>query len=196
MSRVLIVFGTTDGHTRKVANALGDTLRAEACTAEVVEVQDGRPEVRPEPYDAVLVAGSVRIGGYRRPLRRWVRTHAAALNGMPTAFLTVCLAVLERREAAQREIGTIRDRFLLRTGWQPTTTKFVAGALPYTRYGWLTRWVMRRIAAKAGGATDTSRDYEFTDWADLRAFARNFARVHGLVAPVPRAGDALVRPTG
>ena len=53
---------------------------------------------------------------------------------------------------------------------------FVAGALPYTQYNWLTRWMMRRIVARAHGDVDTSRDYEYTDWEDLRSFAGEFAR--------------------
>jgi menaquinone-dependent protoporphyrinogen oxidase len=36
--------------------------------------------------------------------------------------------------------------------------------------------MMVRIVRKAGGDTDTSRDYEYTDWTDLRAFAEKFAR--------------------
>jgi menaquinone-dependent protoporphyrinogen oxidase len=31
---------------------------------------------------------------------------------------------------------------------------------------------MRRISAKEGGDTDTSRDYEYTDWAAVDRFAR------------------------
>lgn len=54
--------------------------------------------------------------------------------------------------------------------------KLVAGALLYTRYNWIERWVMRRIVRKAGGDTDTSRDYEYTNWAELRAFVEQFAR--------------------
>jgi menaquinone-dependent protoporphyrinogen oxidase len=53
--------------------------------------------------------------------------------------------------------------------------KVVAGALPYTRYNRLTRWAMKRIVTKAHGDTDTSRDYEYTDWNDVRQFARDFA---------------------
>ena len=34
---------------------------------------------------------------------------------------------------------------------------------------------MRRIVARAHGDTDTSRDYEYTDWDDLRLFAQTFA---------------------
>ena len=64
--------------------------------------------------------------------------------------------------------------------WQPDERKLVAGALPYTRYNWVKRWVMRRIVSKAGGDLDTSRDYEYTDWDDVKAFAVKFAdRVAG-----------------
>jgi menaquinone-dependent protoporphyrinogen oxidase len=51
----------------------------------------------------------------------------------------------------------------------------VAGALPYTRYGWLKRQMIKRIVAKAGGDTDTTRDFEYTDWNDLRNFTGDFA---------------------
>lgn len=54
--------------------------------------------------------------------------------------------------------------------------KPVAGAVPYTRYGWLKRRIMRRLMARANGDTDTTRDYEYTDWEDLNSFARGFAR--------------------
>ena len=35
--------------------------------------------------------------------------------------------------------------------------------------------MMQRIVAKAGGDTDTTRDFEYTDWNDLRSFAEDFA---------------------
>jgi menaquinone-dependent protoporphyrinogen oxidase len=186
MSRTLILYATTHGQTRKVATALGEELSALGVTADVVRVDD-HPAVRPEPYDAVIVAASVHVGGYQRPIRRWTHLHSAALSRMPSAFVTVCLAVLETRPETRRELAAIRDRFLRRSGWQPTTTKYVAGAVRYTRYHPLVRWVMRRIVAKAGGGTDTTRDYEYTDWEDLRRWAGDFARAHGLAM---RAGSA------
>ena len=71
-------------------------------------------------------------------------------------------------------LKTIMDGFLAETGWKPSITKVVAGALPYTRYNWFIRRVMKRIAAKAGGDTDSTRDYEYTDWQDLRRFTEEF----------------------
>ncbi len=52
--------------------------------------------------------------------------------------------------------------------------KPVAGALLYTKYNFLVRFVMRRIAKKGGPETDTSRDYEYTNWAALDKFVDEF----------------------
>jgi menaquinone-dependent protoporphyrinogen oxidase len=47
----------------------------------------------------------------------------------------------------------------------------VSGKLAYSKYGFLTRQVMRLIAWREGAPTDTRRDYEFTDWSAVRTFA-------------------------
>jgi len=181
MKRALIVFGTTDGHTQQVAEAVAETFRVEGWGASVVEARDATPDVRPEEFDRVVVAASVQAGKYQRPVRKWTRQHAAALNKVPSAFLSVCLGILETRPEAQREVRAIPERFFSWSGWQPSATKIVAGALPYTRYGWLKKLIMKRIATKAGGDTDTTRDFEYTDWEDLREFVRGFIHTEGRV---------------
>lgn len=90
--------------------------------------------------------------------------------------MSVCLGILEQRAEAQREVRQIMARFFADSGWSPALSTTVAGALPYTRYGWLKKWIMRRMVAKAGGDIDTTRDYEYTNWDDVGAFARTFAR--------------------
>jgi len=170
--RVLVLFATTDGHTEKIARALADVLAGSGAPVDVVEAADGAPS--PEAYAGVIVAASVHAGGYQRSVRRWVRTHAEALQRMPAAFVSVCLGVLQHDATTRADLDAILERFVTTTGWRPAIVKPVAGALLYTRYGWVRRFVMRRIVAKAGGDTDTSRDYEYTDWADLRQFARDF----------------------
>jgi len=175
MPRVLILYGTTDGHTRKIAAALQGILSWEGSRVDVVDARDVSRHVRPEDYDGVVVAASIHIGGYQRTVKRWVRAHAEGLSGMPSAFVSVCLGILEQRSEPRQEVERILQRFLDRGGWRPLMTKTVAGAVRYTRYNWLKKFVMKRIVAKAGGGTDTTRDYEYTDWDDLRGFAREFA---------------------
>jgi menaquinone-dependent protoporphyrinogen oxidase len=133
-------------------------------------------------YDAVLVTASVHEGRFLGAESRWVRAHTAELSGRPSAFLPVCLAVLEHRPEARVEINAIVQGFFIACRWRPSALRLVAGAVPYSRYGWLKKWIMRRISAKAGGGTDTSRDYEYTDWNDVRTFVRDFAAAHELRA--------------
>lgn len=155
-----------------------------------------------EDYDGAVVAASIHIGGYQRAVKRWVRAHADGLSRMPSAFVSVCLGILEPRQAARQEVERILQRFLDRGGWRPLMTKTVAGAVRYTRYNWLKKLVMKWIVAKAGGGTDTTRDYEYTDWDDLRAFAREFAgrlerrhhtKAHKSESDVPAVGMSQPR---
>jgi hypothetical protein len=53
--------------------------------------------------------------------------------------------------------------------------ELVASALAYSKYNPLIRLVMRRIALKEGGDTDTSRGCEYTDWRAIAAFASDLA---------------------
>ena len=187
MARILVIYGTTDGQTAKIATALGRDLRSQGQVADVIHAGDAAPG--PSDYDGVIVAASVHAGGYQRDLRRWVRRHVADLSHTPNAFVSVCLGVLQHDPAVDRELAAIRERFVADTGWRPMTTKVVAGALPYTQYNWAKRLVLKRIVQKAGGDTDTSRDYEYTDWDDLRAFASTFA------ATVQRCLERLSEPS-
>ena len=179
MSRILILYGTTHGQTAKIARYLAHLLGNVPFHVDVADAANWPP--KPDGYDAVIVAASVHAQGYQRAVRRWVRRHVKVLNTKPTALISVCLGVLQQDAAVQREVAAIPVRFAERHGWHPLSIKVVAGSLPYTRYNMLTRWIMRRIVARAGGDTDTTRDYEYTDWADLKMFTTAFAELvsHG-----------------
>ena len=176
MQTILIAFGTTDGHTATIAAFLGSVLRDAGSRVEVIRVGVGGADPDPANYAAVVVAGSLHAGGYQRPLRGWVRRHAAAINQKPTAMLSVCLGILQKDPKVWADLDASVDRFIKHTGWKPSVVKIVAGALPYTRYGWLKRWIMRRMTRKAGVETDPTRDYVYTDWEDLRLFGEGFLR--------------------
>jgi menaquinone-dependent protoporphyrinogen oxidase len=174
MSRILIFYGTTDGHTAKVAHVLGGNLQNAGATVHIVDAGSGHTDPRPRDYDAVIVAASIHVSAYQPAVGRWIQAHNRELTGMPSAFLSVCLGVLQSEPEVQKELNRIMEKFFASVGWRPMVSCSVAGALLYTRYGWLKRWMMQRMSRKAGMETDTSRDYEYTDWDQLRAFAESF----------------------
>ena len=178
VASVLVFYGTTEGHSAKVAAAIGATVRGEGLKVDVLDAEASQPDA--EGYDAAIVVASVHKGDYQAAVRDWTRRHARALNAMPSAFVSVSLGVLQHDPKVEQDNESIRARFLEKTGWKPAAIKPVAGALMYSRYNVIERMLMKRIAAQASGDTDTSRDHEYTDWEDLAAFTRRFAAKIGV----------------
>jgi menaquinone-dependent protoporphyrinogen oxidase len=71
------------------------------------------------------------------------------------------------RARSAADVQRVVDSFLADTGWHPSKVHAAAGALMYSKYNFLIRFIMRAIARKEGANTDTSQDHEFTDWAAL-----------------------------
>ena len=187
MARLLIVYATSEGHTRKIAGRIAEIARGLGHAAEVVDSAATPGLARPHGYDAVVVAGSVHAGKHQASLARFVRRSLAELSRLPTVFFSVSLSATGSDLPGARKCA---DAFLHETGWFPSMVRLTAGALMYTRYGFVTRWLMRRIARKAGGDTDTSRDYEYTDWAKLRADVEAFL-LRAIPAGAPAAGEPV-----
>lgn len=172
MQRILVVYGTTDGHTARVARELGLTLRDLGGDPRIIRASREAPG--PEGFDGVIIAASLHGGRFQGSVQRWIRRHAAILQQKPAAFIAVCLAVRDSSDQARAGLSATIRRFLDECGWQPLAIKAVAGALLYTKYHWLKRWLTKRLVAKTGGDTDTRRDYIYTDWDDLRRFADDY----------------------
>lgn len=175
--RILVAYGTGTGQTRKVAEFLAAHWRDEAHSVEVYDTSRPLLGLEPGNYDRIVVASPVRMSGYRPSVVRFVRRFHEVLKRVPTAFVSVSMSAAQAdREGVKEMLGQCAARFIEKTGWTPGTVYHVAGGLPYRRYGLVTRWIMRRIAETAGNATDTSRNYEYTDWAALGVFADSFVK--------------------
>lgn len=165
MARVLVVYGTTDGHTRTIAAKIAEAACRRGHHAGTADAALG---LTPATYDAVIVAAPLRRERQLPQVERFVRGNLAALNDMPTAFCSISLTAALPDPGRQFEARACADVFLRDTGWRPDAVFLAAGALQYSRYGFFTRMMMKRIARKMGGDTDTSRDYVYTDWEKLR----------------------------
>lgn len=114
-------------------------------------------------YSGMILAGSVHAGANEAEMVKFVRANRDALEDMPAAFLSVTLsdAGAERTDATPAEhaqfvadVERMIDTFFTETGWRTERVKPVAGALLYTRYNVLLRFLMKRIARMSGGSTD------------------------------------------
>ena len=191
MAEFLICYGTGEGQTARVADRLAATLRDRGHETTLVDLGAGPPDRPVGSFDAVLVGASLHYGRHQSSVRAFVRDELAALAALPTGFFQLSLTSASDDPDARAAAAATVESFVEATGWQPDRVCLLGGALRYSQYGFLTRLLMRQIARKEGGATDTSRDHEYTDWTEVSAFARDFAAfVEGRlgVAPPERAG--------
>jgi len=183
--RAAVFYATREGQAQRVAEHVATSLRALKYDVDVCNVKDSPESIDLQPYQVAFVIASVHIGHHEREVVRFVKSHRPDLVRLGAPFLSLTLseagaedptASPEKRMLAAADAQRMIDVFVQETGWRPAYVLPVAGALAYSKYNFIVRLVMKAIARKAGGPTDTSRDYEFTDWAALDRFV--LERVH------------------
>ncbi len=174
MQRVLVLYGTTEGQTRKIAGFVADRLRASDREVSLIDAAAVPEGLDPAAFDVVIVAASVHVGSYQSAVVHFVRTHVAAIAAKPNAFLSVSLAAMAPDGSDRQGLEDCVAKFCHATGWTPQRVEHVAGAFLYTQHDFFKRLAMKYIARSKGGPTDTSRDFEYTDWDALGRFADAF----------------------
>ena len=170
--RILIVFGSTEGHTEHLARFAGQCLGAAGHQATVAPAADAPA---PEGEDAVIVAASLHAGRYQPAVVDYVRGHAAALSARRSAFLAVSLSAAGHDHDDWAGLEQCVARLEEETGWTPAAVHHAAGAFTFSRYNFLTRQLMKHIARKRGLDLDPRRDHDLTDYEALRRFVLGFA---------------------
>ena len=198
--KAAIFYATREGHGKHVAEHIAGSLREQRFDVDVCNVKDSPELIDTQPYQVAFVVASVHLGHHEREIVRFVKSHRLDLVRLGAPFLSLTLseagaedpaAPPEKRHAAAADAQRMIDVFVQETGWRPAYVLPVAGALTYTKYNFFIKMVMKAISRRAGGPTDTSRDYDFTDWAALDRFVRD--RVKGeTITPVP--GSRLLVP--
>jgi menaquinone-dependent protoporphyrinogen oxidase len=174
MFEVPVFYASTEGQTRRIAEHLADRLRARGLSSAAIDVA-AAAMIDWRFVRGAMVGASLHAGRHQRKAAKFVTGHCRELNHRPSAFFSVSLAAASKNAKEVETARAIAADFVTRTGWHPDTVVCMAGRLAYTQYGFLTRFFMKRIARKEGGPTDTSRDYEYTDWDAVDRLADDFA---------------------
>ncbi|WP_254546959.1 flavodoxin domain-containing protein [Halomarina pelagica] len=186
MVSFLVLYGTGEGQTAKVAGRIVDVLAARGHDAAAVDAGERPPDLSVDDFDAVLVGASIHRGKHQSAVREFVTSNRDALAAKPTAFFQVSLSSADER--GEEQAAGYVEAFVEDTGWHPDRIGLFGGALRYSQYGFLKRLVMKQIAKRALPDADTSHDAEFTDWDEVEAFAADVAAfVEGRLGVAPPA---------
>jgi menaquinone-dependent protoporphyrinogen oxidase len=169
MANLLVVHSTYHGSTTRIAQRIAELARKRGHRVTERRCFDAEA-LDLAPFDLVFLGGPIHLGRYSSGLRELVRDRRAELARKKLAFFSVSMSAAAKDEKSRAGAHDVAEKFLRATGLRPVETADVAGTVAYTKYGFLTRWIMKQITAKEGGSTDTTRDHEYTDWAALERF--------------------------
>lgn len=167
---LLLIYASSDGQTKKISHFLVNEAQKSGHGIELVNARDLL--LPPGDYDGVIVAASVHMQHYQKSIMRYLKKYHERLNVIPGIFVSVSLTATGDNREAMKELKLYTNDFLKSSGWKPIHIEFVAGALLYTKYGFLKRFIMHKISQSTGGDSDTSRDYEYTDWEQVKNIIR------------------------
>jgi menaquinone-dependent protoporphyrinogen oxidase len=174
MARILILYSSTDGHTRKICNRLQQVIEQNADHVTLVSIKDAR-QVNLQVFDKIVIGASIRYGRHSKLIRHFIESNLPLLDGKPNAF---SVNIVARKPKKNRpETNPYLRTFLKQTSWRPRELAVFAGKLDYPKYGFVDRLMIRLIMAITGGPTDPKTVVEFTDWKTVEAFARRVSEM-------------------
>ncbi|MEG9476775.1 menaquinone-dependent protoporphyrinogen IX dehydrogenase [Mannheimia indoligenes] len=171
--KTLILYFTTDGQTKKIAERLAENITHEV---ELISLKDQAVNFAEKiaNADQIVIGASIRYGHFNPLVYQFVERHYVALNQKKTAFYGVNLTARKENRSTP-ETNTYVRKFLARVKWHPTDVEVFAGALLYPRYTWFDRMMIRFIMKITKGETDTRKEYEYTNWQQVENFGKKLS---------------------
>lgn len=175
MANILIIYSTTDGHTREICLRLKAVIELEqhqACLASIKECAD----IDLLPFDKIVIGASIRYGKHSPLVAGFIKRNERMLDEKPNAFFSVNV-VARKIEKSRPESNPYLQKFLRQISWRPKQLAVFAGKIDYPSYRFLDRWIIRFIMWMTKGPTQFNAVIDFTDWQKVDDFGRLIAKM-------------------
>ncbi len=173
MARMLILYSTTDGHTREICERLSSVIMGRG---HQVILAPATAEVRVDlqAFERIIIGASIRYGRHNPLLIDFINRNAILLNSRPGAFFSVSVAARKQKNSRPETNAYVRA-FLRKVAWHPAQLAVFAGKIDYPRYRSIDRMMIRLIMWLTGGPTDPQSVVDFTDWRKVEEFGATLA---------------------
>ena len=170
MAKILIIYSTTDGHTREICQRLQQVIEQGAHKVKLVSLND-EPHVDLGGFDKIVVGASIRYGKHNPRVYEFIERNKLILDSKPNAFFSVNV-VARKPEKSQPDTNPYLKKFLKQISWQPKKLGVFAGKIDYQKYSFWDRTMIRLIMWMTKGPTDPKTVKEFTNWKQVEEFGR------------------------
>lgn len=169
MSKILIIYSTTDGQTKTICERI-KKFSKNIQQIKIISLNKISDE-NLNSYEEIIIGASIRYGKHDSKIYSFIELNKNILQSKKSAFFSVNV-VARKLEKNSPDTNPYVKKFLKKTDWKPDRLAVFAGKVDYPNYSFINKLVIRFIMYLTKGPTDTSKSYEFTDWKKVEEFAK------------------------
>ena len=165
----LIIYSSTDGHTKTICKRIIDFLKDRNKT-RLVSLNEAK-NLNLSEFDKIIIGASIRYGKHSKDLYKFIELNKNILNEKESIFFSVNV-VARKPEKNTPDNNPYIKKFLKISKWKPKKIGVFAGKVDYPNYNFFDKYIIKLIMFITSGPIDTSQSYEFTDWTKVEDFAK------------------------
>jgi len=169
MSSFLIIYSSTDGHTKIICERITNFLN-DGNFVELLPLEDAQ-KIELSNFEKIIIGASIRYGKHSKELYKFINLNKNILDKKKCAFFSVNV-VARKPEKNTAETNPYINKFLKISKWKPNKISVFAGKVDYPSYNFFDKYIIKFIMFITNGPTDTSQSYEFTDWSKVDDFSK------------------------
>ena len=169
MSSSLIIYSSTDGHTKTISEYIANFSR-DRNLVKVISLSEAE-KIDLYKFDKIIIGASIRYGKHSKELYRFIELNKNFLDEKDSTFFSVNV-VARKSEKNTPDTNPYIKKFLKISKWIPKKIGVFAGKVDYPKYRFFDKHIIRLIMFITKGPTDVSKSYEFTDWTKVEVFAK------------------------
>lgn len=173
MAKILIIYSTTDGHTKEICMRLKQHVTELNNEVTLISIDDSNPPDL-NAFDKIVIGASIRYGKHSRQTYEFIKENQRVLETKANAFFSVNV-VARKPEKSKPETNPYLKKFLKQISWEPRNLAVFAGKLVYKKYTFWDRSIIRFIMWMTKGPTDPQTNIDFTDWSQVEAFGKTIS---------------------
>ena len=169
MPNTLIIYSSTDGHTKIICSRLINSFK-DGDKVKIISLDEAK-KFKLSEFKKIIIGASIRYGKHSKELHKFVDLNKDVLNQKQSVFFSVNV-VARKPEKSMPDTNPYIKKFLKISNWKPKKIGVFAGKVDYPNYGFFDKYIIKLIMFITNGPTDTSQCYEFTDWSKVDQFAK------------------------
>ena len=170
----LIIYSSTDGQTKKICETIKENLPS-GNKFKLISLDEAL-YFNLENCEKIIIGASIRYGRHNKKVLDFIIKNKNILDLKKTAFFSVNV-VARKEEKSTPETNPYVLNFLKKTNWKPNKLSVFAGKVDYPNYNFFNKIVIRFIMMITKGPTDINNSYEFTNWENVRKFAKELEKL-------------------